>query len=270
MNLNLRILVRGTNDVASAVAHALFRSGYAVALHDAPLPTATRRQMAFTDAIFDGKVTLEQVEAVRLDHLARLRGMLVQPRCIPVVVCDFKRLLDVMHPQVLVDARMRKHSHPANQRSLASLIIGLGPNFIAGETVHLAIETGWGESLGKVVQHGPTNPLAGEPKTIEGHSRDRYVYAPGSGKFETDLQSGALVSQGQLVARIGDTPLHAPISGVLRGLTHSGVPMEEKTKVIEIDPRSDAPQISGIAERPAKIAQGVLGAIQLWEQAHVD
>lgn len=142
MNLNLRILVRGTNDVASAAAHALFLAGYAVVLHDAPQPTMTRRQMAFTDAIFDGKATLEQVEAISLDHLARLQGILVHPRHIPVMVCDFKKLLDIMHPQVLVDARMRKHAQPANQRSLAPLTIGLSPNFIAGETVHLAVETG--------------------------------------------------------------------------------------------------------------------------------
>jgi hypothetical protein len=37
--LDLRILVRGSNDVASAVAHRLFREDYSVVLHDDPKPT---------------------------------------------------------------------------------------------------------------------------------------------------------------------------------------------------------------------------------------
>jgi hypothetical protein len=42
-----------------------------------------------------------------------------------------------------------------------------------------------------------------------------------------------------------------------------------KTKVIEIDPRIENAQVTGIAERPARIAQGVLQAVQDWEANHV-
>jgi hypothetical protein len=51
-------------------------------------------------------------------------------------------------------------------------------------------------------------------------------------------------------------------TGTLRGLTHDGVPVSIKTKVIEVDPRLQNPRISGVAERPGKIAHGVLKAIQ--------
>ena len=40
-------LVRGVGDIGSAVAHLVFREGYAVVLHDEPAPTTTRRGMAF-------------------------------------------------------------------------------------------------------------------------------------------------------------------------------------------------------------------------------
>jgi len=46
----LRILVRGSGDIGSAVAHRLFEAGYAVVIHDTTQPTTTRRKMAFTDA----------------------------------------------------------------------------------------------------------------------------------------------------------------------------------------------------------------------------
>jgi xanthine dehydrogenase accessory factor len=55
--------VRGSGDVGSAVAHTLFRDGYAAFLHDSAQPTATRRKMAFCDAIFDGVAVLGGVQA---------------------------------------------------------------------------------------------------------------------------------------------------------------------------------------------------------------
>jgi xanthine dehydrogenase accessory factor len=55
--------------------------------------------------------------------------------------------------------------------------------------------------------------------------------------------------------------LHAPIGGVLRGLTRSGVEVTERTKVIEVDPRGDPAAAFGSGERPRRIAEGVLKAL---------
>lgn len=266
--LDLRILVRGANDVGSAVAHRLFTEGYSVVIHEVSQPTTARRRMSFTDAVFDGSAMLDGIEAKLLERLDLLGGILAAHNVIPVWTKDFYELKDTLRPQILVDARMRKHAQPKAQRSLAPLTIGLGPNFIAGETVHLAIETGW-NSLGKIVAHGKTKPLEGEPREIEGHARDRYVYAPRAGIFHTELQVGDIVQKDEEVARIDSTPLHAPITGMLRGLTRDNIFVPQKTKVIEIDPRSEGAQISGIGERPAKIAEGVLTAIQNWEEPNV-
>ena len=266
---DLRILIRGANDVGSAVAHRLFTAGYSVVIHEMPLPTTTRRRMSFSDAVFEGRASLDGVEAQLIKRLYLLRGALVSDCCIPVFIKDFYELLNTLHPTILVDARMRKHLHPEVQRGLAELTIGLGPNFIAGETTDIAIETSRGDSLGQIVEHGATSPLQGEPHEIEGHARDRYVYAPAAGKFRTSLQIGDSVTRGQEVARVDSIPLLAPITGVLRGLTHNGVPVTQKTKVIEVDPRNHDAQYSGIGERPARIAEGVFTAIQIWEAHHV-
>jgi xanthine dehydrogenase accessory factor len=237
-------------------------------IHESAQPTTTRRGMAFADAVFDGSAMLDGVEAQLLERLYLLRGILASHAVIPVWVKDFYELKDTLRPQILVDARMRKHTQPEVQRSLAPLVIGLGPNFIAGETVHLAIETGW-DSLGKIVAHGETKPLDGEPREIEGHARDRYVYAPRVGNFHTARQIGDIVQKDEEVARIDSAPLLAPITGMLRGLTRDNIFVAQKTKVIEVDPRTEGAQISGIGERPARIAEGVLTAIQNWEEPHV-
>jgi xanthine dehydrogenase accessory factor len=266
---DLRIIVRGANDVSSAVTHRLFTVGYSVVIHEMPQPTTTRRKMAFTDAVFEGRSILEGITAERMDDDFLLQDILVAHQVIPLTSMDMLTLIGLLHPQILVDARMRKHQQPDVQRGLTELTIGLGPNFIAGETTDLAIETDWGESLGQIIEYGATSPLQGEPREIDGHARDRYVYAPIMGTFHTSLQIGDSVSQGQEVARIDSVLLPAPITGILRGLTHDGVYVAQRTKVIEVDPRLHNAQVSGIGERPARIAKGVLTAIQNWEIQHV-
>lgn len=256
----MKILVRGSNDIGSAVALRLFRAGHTLILHDAPRPSVTRRGMAFADAFFDGEATLAGLTARRIDFPAPENF----PRqLLPVSAADFSTLMEIFVPEVLVDARMRKHETPEQQILLAPLTIGLGPGFIAGETVHLAVETGWGDSLGQLIRLGAARALAGEPNPIEGHARDRYVYAPVDGIFRTAQGIGAQVTAGQPLAQIDGTPLFAPLSGVLRGLTHDGAPVKLKTKVIEVDPRGDPALVFGVGQRPAKIAEGVLQALEL-------
>lgn len=266
---DLRILIRGANDVGSAVAYRLFMAGYSVVIHETSQPTTTRRRMSFSDAVFDERALLDVVEAQFIKRLYLLRGALVTHQVIPVIVKDIYELLKTLHPAILVDARMRKHLQPEVQLELAELTIGLGPNFTAGETTDIAIETNWGKSLGHLIEQGTMSILQGEPREIDGHARDRYVYAPAAGTFHTSFQIGDSVTQGQKIARIDSTALLAPITGILRGLTHDGVPVTPKTKIIEVDPRIHNAQIAGIAERPARIAEGVFTAIQNWEAKHV-
>lgn len=259
------ILVRGSGDVGSAVAHTLFKADYTIVIHDSAQPSATRRRMSFCDAIFDGDAALDGVSAQLFDDISELITRLTSHDLVPLTTLDLPRILAALRPAVLVDARMKKHDQPEVQIALAPFTIGLGPNFVAGETVHAAVETGWNEGLGNVIWHGATRPLEGEPQTIAGHARDRYVYAPAAGVFHTTLQIGTMVSAGQEVAHVGEIPLYAPIDGILRGLTHDNISVARKTKVIEVDPRGAQAQISGIAERPGRIAKGVLEAIKAWE-----
>jgi xanthine dehydrogenase accessory factor len=256
------VLVRGCGDVGSAVAYVLFKAGHSVVIHDSAQPATTRRTMSFSDAIFDGAAGLEGVRGQRMDDLLQIRLSLEAGDGIPLTTLELPQVLAALQPDVLVDARMRKHDRPEIQINLAPFTIGLGPNFIAGETVHAAVETGWNEDLGKVIWKGSPRPLEGEPQTIAGHARDRYVYAPVTGIFRTGLQIGAVVAAGEEVARIGELQLCAPISGMIRGLTHDAVPVKERTKVIEVDPRGAGAQITGIAQRPGKIAAGVLEALE--------
>jgi len=256
-----RVLIRGSGDVGSAVAHLLLHSGHTVVIHDVALPAAPRRGMAFADAIFDGSCELEGIRARRVEP-AELDDAEPARDEVPVIVAaELGEALAAVLPDVLVDARMRKRAHPEVQRGLAPLTIGLGPNFVAGETTDLAIETQWGDDLGAIVAQGSTKPLGGEPRAFDGHARDRFVYAPVGGVMRTRAQIAQRVAAGERVATIGGEPLHAPLDGILRGLVHDGVPVDRGAKVLEVDPRGDLTKVFGIGPRPRRIAEGVLEAV---------
>jgi xanthine dehydrogenase accessory factor len=256
-----RVLVRGAGDVGSAVAVVLYRAGYAVALHDERTTSTPRRGMAFADAVFDGWAMLDALTAVRVKTPAELRHALNLGDAVPAAVTSFSDAIEAESWAALIDARMRKRAVPEGQRGLAPLTIGLGPNFVAGETVDLAIETMWGDRLGEVIAAGATLPLGGEPRPIGGVGRARFVYAPAAGRFITAARIGDRVEEGTIVATIGSLALRAPIGGVLRGLTHTGVDVAQRTKVIEVDPRGDPAAAFGLGERPKRIAEGVLKAL---------
>jgi xanthine dehydrogenase accessory factor len=258
----LRILIRGIGDVGSAVAHCLFRAGHGIVMHDEAKPAHTRRGMSFSDVMFDGHAELEGVLALQVAGAAEIDSLLKSRRAIPVVTEEFPDVAGAMKPDILIDARMRKRAQPECQRHLAPLTIGLGPNFVAGETTHLVIETAWGEQLGAVISHGPSLPFAGEPKPLGGHARDRYVYAPVEGRMVTRLQIGDRVRAGEAVAALGPATLYAPLTGTLRGLTHDGVWVAKGTKIIEVDPRDQDAEVRGLGERPRRIAEGALRALE--------
>jgi xanthine dehydrogenase accessory factor len=217
--------------------------------------------MAFADAVFDGHATLEGVHAVRAHDLARVKESLDSRNAIPVYVRDIGPLLANVRPSVLVDARMRKHAAPEVQRELAPLTIGLGPSLVAGRDADVVVETSW-DGLGTVITEGASRDLAGEPREIGGHARDRYIYAPSDGIFRTKARIGDAVRKDQAIAEIGSMALLAPLDGLVRGLTRDGVPVTVRTKVIEVDPRTREAEVRGIAERPRRIADGVLSAIR--------
>jgi xanthine dehydrogenase accessory factor len=257
----VKVLIRGSGDVASAVAHRLFALGHSVLIHEVSQPAYTRRGMAFTDAVFDGKADLQGVWAKCPHSREELQHMLACGRAIPVFTGALDEALVLMHPDVLVDARMRKRSIPEGQIGLAPLSIGLGPNFTAGVNVDVAIETAWGESLGRILHIGATLPLEGEPREIGGLGRERCVYATEAGVLQALVSIGDWVEAGDQVALLNGQTVCAPVSGHVRGICHAEVPVTAGSKILEIDPRQENASLFGLGERPLRIAEAVVRAL---------
>ena len=255
-----RILVLGCGDVGSTVAHRLFLHGADVALADVGAPAHPRRGMAFTDAWFDGTATLEAVVALLILDVAALASTLEDMDAIAGTFALPGELVSVWRPDALVDARMRKRAVPEDLRALAPVVLGLGPGFAPGTNCSIAIETAWGDRLGDVLRDVPASALAGEPHALGGAGRERFVYAVEAGAWCTSAHIGDRVVSGALVGRLCGMPVHAPLAGVLRGLTRNGVTVRAGQKLVEVDPSVQA-EARGLGARPSVIARGVARAL---------
>ena len=70
-----------------------------------------------------------------------------------------------------------------------------------------------------------------------------------------------MVEEGDVVARAGDQPVLAPISGVLRGLLADGLLVKEDMKVGDVDPRGVREHCFTISDKARAICGGGLEAI---------
>lgn len=163
---------------------------------------------------------------------------------------------------------MRKHETPDVLIEWAALTIGLGPGFIAGIHAEAVIETAWG-NLGRVIWDGGALPASGGPRRIQGYGRKRIIYSSIPGTWRTKRSIGERVRVGDFLGAVADVPAHAPLDGILRGLSADGADIRPDAKVAEIDTRGDPSLALGLGERPSKIADGVLAAITTREETRI-
>ena len=255
------VAIKSAHDIGSAVAHRLKREGYAPVLLELPTPGATRRLMSFAGAVRGGEAELEGLRAVRCGSAERVVSMAGGSGVIPLWVAPWEAPLP-WPVAVVVDARMRKKEEPPVQIGEAPLVIGIGPGFVAGVHVHAVIESNWGEALGRVIREGGSQPYTGQHREVSGLGAERYVYAPAAGVFRTGRELLERVRPGDEVGTLGAEVLRARAGGILRGLADSGLKVEAGAKLVEVDPTGDPENCRGLADRPARIAEGVLEAIR--------
>lgn len=252
--------IKGAGDLASGIAVRLWRCGFRVILSELPTPLCIRRTIAFSSAVFEGYAKVEEAEGVFIQN-PQDAFEVWEKRRLPIIVDeDASRMLS-LHPDVLIDARLIKSYREDTHLSDAALVLGLGPGFTAGQNVHAVIETNRGHDMGRVLWQGEAEPNTGVPGTISGEGVKRVVKAPCAGTFTPLVNIGDRVEDGALIARIGDTPIHAQLSGVVRGVIYPGIHVEEKLKIMDIDPRGVVDHCYTVSDKANALGGGVLEAI---------
>ncbi|MEE8396731.1 MAG: hypothetical protein V3S29_11795 [bacterium] len=257
-------LIKGAGDIGSAVAHGFRMAGLRPVVLESPATVVSRRRMAFGAALHQPEAMLEGLRAVACTDMEAVLACLEGADCVPVLAAPDWQTPAALAAAVVVaiDARMRKKESPPVQIGEAPLVVGIGPGFVAGRHAHAVVESNWGPGLGRVLWEGAPEEYTGRHREVEGFGAERYIYAPHAGRFATSHAILAPVRAGEVVGRVDDTPLAVTIGGVLRGLAYDGTPVAQGAKLVEVEPRGDPALCIGIAERPRRIAEGVIEAVR--------
>ncbi|MGH7887821.1 MAG: selenium-dependent molybdenum cofactor biosynthesis protein YqeB [Candidatus Binatia bacterium] len=256
---DIRVLIRGGGEMASGIAHRLRQCHMQVLITEVAEPTAVRRRVAFAEAVYRGRHTIEGVTSVRVASAAEVFAEL-QRGTIPLLIDPEAKIRQQVHPSVIVDATMAKTGGVAGLTD-ASLVIGIGPGFTVGENVHAVVESNRGYHLGRVIWQGSAQPDTGVPAPVAGHTDARVLRAPRSGRFHALHDIGDRVQAGEIVGEVAGAPIYTEIAGVVRGMLHDGVQIGASVKIGDVDPRGEREYCDTISDKARAIGGGVVEAI---------
>ena len=253
------IWIRGAGDLASGIAYRLYRSGFSVVMSDLPVPTSIRRTICFSEAIIQGETKVEGISGVFAGN-AEAAKQILERGDIAVLADPSGDEARLLQPVAVVDAILAKRNL-GTKKTDASIVVGVGPGFTAGEDCHAVVETMRGHTLGRVYYEGAALPDTGIPGNIGGFTLERLLRAPCAGVFRGVKRIGDLVAAGDVCAYVNDQPIVTRISGVLRGLLPDGIAVYENMKSGDVDPRCEVSHCYTISDKALAIGGGVLEAI---------
>jgi xanthine dehydrogenase accessory factor len=253
------VVIRGAGDIATGVALRLWHSGFRVVMLEMAKPTVIRCSVAFAQAMFDGEVTVEGVKARYVADVDEVPAVL-QAGIIPVLADEKASLLSVLQPDGVVDAILAK-VNKGTHRAMAPVTIALGPGFEAGKDCDAVIETNRGHYLGRVIYQGEAQANTGIPGNIKGETTRRVMRATVAGKIRCCVKLGDVVNEGDTVAWIDDTPVIAPLGGMVRGLLNEGLSVTVGFKIGDVDPRGLAADFTTVSDKARAIGGAVLEAM---------
>lgn len=254
--MTLQVIIRGGGDVASGVALRLFRAGIRIAICELDKPLAVRRSVSFAQAVYSKSVTIEGVSGILVTEIKHFQQIGV----IPIIIDPELSILEIIHPDVIIDARLIK-SKLKKDKSSSSLDIGLGPGFIAGDNCHAVVETKRGFTLGRVYWQGTAEDDTGIPEPVSGLAETRVLRSPSDGIFKSKHEIGDFVEKDQPIGIVDDSVIQAPFKGMLRGLLHTDLAVHKGMKIGDIDPRMDKKLCEMVSDKALAIGGGVLEAI---------
>lgn len=234
------IIVRGGGDMATAVVHRLWRAGFCVLVLECAQPSAIRRQVAVSEAVYEGRAEVEGMTAVRIERASEMKDAW-EHGYVPVLVDPCGECIASLSPEIVIDAMIAK-KNLGTHINMAPMTIALGPGFFAGKDVRAVVETMRGHNLGRVIMHGSAAPNTGVPGNIGGYAVERVIHAPADGKLMGVRKIGDYVEQGETIAVIlGETEclVSASITGIIRGLIRDGFAVTKGFKIADIDPRRE-------------------------------
>ena len=231
------VIVRGGGDIATGTIYKLVKSGFHVLILEITHPSAIRRNVAFSEAVYEGHSKVEDMECFLAKDEDEAEHFLKENK-LTMLIDPNGNCLKRFKPVAVVDAILAK-KNLGTTRMMAPLTIGLGPGFTARVDVDYVVETQRGHNLARVIEKGTAAPNTGIPGMIAGYGKERVIHSPAAGMIHNYSEIGDIVEKDQIIAMVDETPVYASLTGVLRGIIRDGFVVPEGMKIADIDPRKE-------------------------------
>lgn len=269
---NELVIVRGAGDLATGVVYSLYKANFKVIILETQHPSAIRRKVALSEAVYDGKTKVEDIEAVLVKNYEEALNIIANKdyKEIPILIDPNCEILNHIKPTFLIDAIIAKKNLGTN-KSMAKYTIALGPGFTAGKDCDIVIETMRGHNLGRMYLESEAIPNTGIPGNIGGKEAERVIHASSDGIIENIKNIGDFVREKEVIAYINNDnkkiEVIAPFEGLLRGIIRDGFKVRNGLKIADIDPRkSEYDNCFTISDKARNLGGAVLTAmIYLYE-----
>ncbi len=259
------VLIRGGGELGTAIAHRLHRAGYGVLILEKERPSALRRAIAFSDAVYDGEKTVERVTCYCAESLKAALSLLEKGK-VTMLVDATGRYVRKFPPHVLVNT-LDGEEDEAQRVLPADFRIGIGQGYCARQDVDCVIEAVRSHYLGRIIYNGRATKWAPpEESTPPGC----LISAEYSGVFQSSMTISHILRAGDTVGEIYDdrgqtTALLAMTGGVLRGLLHDRYRVSPGMRLAEIDPEAEPSICYVISDKARCISGSVLEAVMAFE-----
>lgn len=258
------IIVRGGGDLATGTIYKLVQCGFPVLVLEAEHPSAIRRNVALSEAVYQGSQQVENMTCYLAKDVAEAADLVADGK-LAMLVDPKGESIEALKPLAVVDAILAK-KNLGTHKKMAPITVALGPGFEAGVDVDAVVETKRGHSLGKVYYSGKAIPNTGIPGIIGGCGKERVIHCPAEGILRNVRKITDTVKKGEVIAFVetaeGRVPVEATLDGLLRGLIRDGYPVTKGFKIADIDPRAEEyDNCFTISDKARCIAGGVVEAI---------
>lgn len=252
------ILVCGADEIGTAVIHRLYRARFRVLLTASDDPLTLLRGNSFAQAAVAGTFEVEGV-TVRKAVVTEAVGM-TDREVVPMMTADSKSVIEVLNPDIVVDTR----GHRAEGEIAvgdASLVIGIGKGFTAGNDCDQVIDCLPGNDMGRIIYRGG---IAEVRLSREEDNFKFLIEAGADGPFMPLKRLGQAVGAGDVIASVGSEKVKAPAAGVVSGILQEGVEVPRGAVLFEVDSRGQEDYCYNISERGRAVSGSVLESVVAW------
>ena len=170
------ILVRGGGDLATGTIYKLRQCGFPVLVLETETPSAIRRNVAFSEAVYQGKQTVEDMTCYLAASIDQAEEFLQEGK-LALLVDPEGACIPQLKPLAVVDAILAK-KNLGTSRDMAPITVALGPGFEAGVDVDAVVETKRGHRLGRCCTKAAPLPTPEFPESSAAMARNGCSTAP--------------------------------------------------------------------------------------------